>query len=102
MANLAAVLAVVEQIEADTSNIENAFRVAQEQNAALVQEIADLKAQIAEGTGVTAADLDHLASRLAAIDAALDAVAPDAPNEPNVPVEPGEEDEDEENPGPQE
>lgn len=86
MANIAEVQAAVTNIEADTANVARVLGDLNTTNAALVQQVADLQAQVAAGTGVTEAQLQELADRLAAADAALDSLAPDAPNVPNEPV----------------
>lgn len=85
MANIDEVKAAVTAIEGDTANVARVLGVLNDTNAALVQQVADLQAQIEAGTGVSAADLQELQDRLTAADAALDTLAPDAPDEPNTP-----------------
>jgi len=90
LANIAAVLEAVGRIEGNTSNVAAALGIVQQQNAALIQQVSDLQAQIEAGSAVTPAQLQEIADRLIAADAAMDAIAPEAPNEPNEPAEPAE------------
>jgi len=106
MANIAEIKAQLDKavagqgkIDQDIINVKTALEAVNTTNAALVQQVADqtaqivvLQEQIANGTGVTAEELQALldqstgiATKLEEQDAALDAVAPDAPNVPNVP-----------------
>ena len=78
MATIDEVLAAVAAIEGDTSNVERVIGELSSQITALTDQVAALQAQIDAGTGVTAADLQAVADRLATADASLDSLAPDA------------------------
>lgn len=81
MANVEAITAAVAAIEGDTANVERVIGILNTENAALVQQVADLTA----GQTITQEQIDALSARLATADAALDSLAPDAPNDPNTP-----------------
>ena len=87
MANIEEVQAAIGKIEGDVGNVQRVLGELNTTNAALVQQVADLQAQIAAGNAVTPEQLQELADRLAAADAALDTLAPDAPDAPNEPTE---------------
>src|SRR5438128_2664148 len=71
------------KLDVDVSNVQaalSALSAIETQNTALQAQVVDLQAQLASGTGVTQADLDAIASRVQAIDAAFDLVTgPDTP-----------------------
>lgn len=90
MANIEEVQAAVARIEGNTANVARALGILNDTNAALVQQVADLQAQIEAGNAVTPEQLQELADRLSAADAAMDAIAPEAPNAPNEPEPPSE------------
>lgn len=68
----------VAKLEADAVNIKENVDATRVETAALKQQVVDLLAQIAVGTPVTVAQIQELADRCNAVDAALDAVIPDA------------------------
>lgn len=79
VATLDEVLAQVSAIEGDTANVERVITELSGQITALTDQVAALQAQIDAGTAVSAADLQGIADRLAAADASLDSLAPEAP-----------------------
>lgn len=80
MANVEAITAAVAAIEGDTANVERVIGELNASNADLTSQVAALTA----GETLTQEQIDGLTARLAAQDAALDSLAPDAPNVPNA------------------
>ena len=79
MANIDEVLAAVAAIAGDTANVERVLGELNTQIGALTQQVADLQAQVAAGTGATPEQLQSVVDALNAADATLDTLAPDAP-----------------------
>lgn len=69
----------IAKIEADAINIANNVQATRDEVVALREEVAALQAQIDAGSPVTPAQLQALADRATAVDAALDAIVPDQP-----------------------
>lgn len=67
------------KVTQDVTNIQTAAQAAKDLNTQLQQQVADLQAQIGAGTvtGIDPAAVQAIADGLNAIDAQLDAVAPD-------------------------